>query len=341
MSRRLPVADGNSAVARRRADRKRLPSWFRTSLPTGQAQESFIKMRENVSNNNLNTVCEEARCPNIHDCWGRGTATFMIAGQSCTRGCKFCAVGTLKNPLPLNPDEPDKLADAVEGMGISHAVITVVNRDDLADGGASHYRDCILSVHNRSPEVGLELLCSDLDGNFEALEMLLKDLPLRVFAHNVECVPRLDRRVRDSRASFQQSLQILSEAARIRPDLKIKSSLMVGLGETDDEVVEAMKLLRASGVHLLTIGQYLQPSDRHLQIDRFPEPASFEMWDSEARAMGFEGVACGPLVRSSYRAGLLWEEAMGAEPVVTRDATGSAISSLQKSAYPEKEGVVS
>ena len=120
MSRRLPVADGNSAVARRRADRKRLPSWFRTSLPTGQAQESFIKMRENVSNNNLNTVCEEARCPNIHDCWGRGTATFMIAGQSCTRGCKFCAVGTLKNPLPLNPDEPDKLADAVEGMGISH-----------------------------------------------------------------------------------------------------------------------------------------------------------------------------------------------------------------------------
>ena len=173
-----------------------------------------------------------------------------------------------------------------------------------------------------------------LDGNFEALEMLLKDLPLRVFAHNVECVPRLDRRVRDSRASFQQSLQILSEVARIRPDLKIKSSLMVGLGETDDEVVEAMKLLRSSGVHLLTIGQYLQPSDRHLQIDRFPEPASFEMW-TRGKGDGFEGVACGPLVRSSYRRATGRRKA-GAEPVVTRDATGSAISSLQKSAYPEK-----
>ena len=184
-------------------------------------------------------------------------------------------------------------------------------------------------------------MCSDLDGNIEALRILLKDLPLRVFAHNVECVPRLDRRVRDRRASFDQSLNILSEAARLRPDLKIKSSLMVGLGETDDEVVEAMGLLRKSGVHLLTIGQYLQPSDRHLQIDRFPEPSSFEMWDSEARAMGFEGVACGPLVRSSYRAGLLWEEAMGAEPVVTRDATGSAISSLQKSAFIAREGLVS
>ena len=265
----------------------------------------------------------------------------MIAGQSCTRGCKFCAVGTLKNPLPLNSEEPDKLAEAVDVMGISHAVITVVNRDDLADGGASHYRDCILSVHERSPDVGLELLCSDLDGNMEALNMLLRELPLRVFAHNVECVPRLDKLVRDSRASFQQSLDILSEAARLRPDLKIKSSLMVGLGETDEEVVEAMRLLRDSGVHLLTIGQYLQPSDRHLQIDRFPEPSSFEMWDSEARAMGFEGVACGPLVRSSYRAGLLWEEAMGAEPVVTRDATGSAISSLQNSAHVAMESLVS
>lgn len=294
-----------------------------------------------MQENSLHTVCEEARCPNIHDCWGRGTATFMVAGKSCTRGCKFCAVGTLNRPPPLDPDEPQNIAFAIDTMGINHAVITVVNRDDIPDGGASHYRKCINAAHKRNPNVGLELLCSDLDGNIEALESLLYDLPLRVFAHNVECVPRLDRRVRDPRASFTQSLTILSTAARLRPDLKIKSSLMVGLGEDDQEVLHAMKLLREAGVHLLTIGQYLQPSDRHLPIDRFPEPSSFEMWDLEARKMGFEAVACGPLVRSSYRAGLLWEEAMGAEPVVTRDATGSAISRLQNPPISAEGGAVS
>ena len=154
-------------------------------------------------------MCEEARCPNVHDCWGRGTATFMVAGEVCTRGCRFCAVGTVKAPPALDPHEPDELAEAVARMRLSHAVITVVNRDDLSDGGASHYRDCILAVSQRSPEVGLELLCSDLDGNLDALAALLDDLPLRVFAHNVECVPRLDSVVRDPRASFEQSLTIL------------------------------------------------------------------------------------------------------------------------------------
>ena len=290
----------------------------------------FEETRKRVEDNNLNTVCEEARCPNIHDCWSRGTATFMIAGQACTRGCRFCAVDTVKSPASLDIDEPMNLADAVSRMGLSHAVITVVNRDDLADGGASHYRDCILEVNKRSPEVGLELLCSDLDGNLEALAGLLDGLPIKVFAHNVECVPRLDGVVRDPRASFSQSLEVLTEASRLRPDLKIKSSLMVGLGETDQEVVDAMRLLRGAGVHMITIGQYLRPSQRHLPVDRFPEPSSFVMWDQEARNMGFEAVACGPLVRSSYRAGLLFEESEGAEPVVTRDSTGSAISSLQQ-----------
>ena len=191
----------------------------------------FEETRKRVEDNNLNTVCEEARCPNIHDCWSRGTATFMIAGQACTRGCRFCAVDTVKSPAPLDIDEPMNLADAVSRMGLSHAVITVVNRDDLADGGASHYRDCILEVNKMSPDVGLELLCSDLDGNLEALAGLLDGLPIKVFAHNVECVPRLDGAVRDPRASFSQSLEVLTEASRLRPDLKIKSSLMVGLGK--------------------------------------------------------------------------------------------------------------
>lgn len=329
MPRRLPLAKQGISHDRRRPERKRLPAWFKTTLPSGRTLEAFDKTKLRVKENRLNTVCEEARCPNIHDCWSRGTATFMIAGQTCTRGCRFCAVDTTKTPPELDPEEPANLADAISRMGLSHAVITVVNRDDLEDGGAGHYRDCIMEVHDRAPMVGLELLCSDLDGNIEALESLLQDLPLRVFAHNVECVPRLDRIVRDPRASFSQSLRILREAGRLRPDLKIKSSLMVGLGETDQEVVDAMGLLRDAGVHMITIGQYLRPTDRHLPVDRFPEPSSFMMWDEEARRMGFEAVACGPLVRSSYRAGLLFDESEGAEPVVTRDSTGSAISSLQ------------
>ena len=329
MPRRLPVVKSHISHRPGRPERKRLPAWFKTQLPTGEAMKIFEETRTRVESNQLNTVCEEARCPNIHDCWSRGTATFMIAGKACTRGCRFCAVDTMKTPAPLDPNEPSNLAEAVARMGLSHAVITVVNRDDLPDGGAQHYRDCITEVHNRSPEVGLELLCSDLDGNLESLAALLYDLPLNVFAHNVECVPRLDPIVRDPRASFTQSLRILSEASDLRPDLKIKSSLMVGLGETDAEVVEAMRLLKDAGVQMITIGQYLRPSDRHLPVDRFPEPSSFMMWDEQARKMGFEAVACGPLVRSSYRAGLLFDESEGAEPVVTRDSTGSAISSLQ------------
>ena len=344
MSVRLPQADaaevsagGCGGVARmsveerRKSERKRLPPWFRTTLPTGSAQTRFNDTKSNVHEHGLNTVCEEARCPNIHDCWGRGTATFMIAGEVCTRGCRFCAVGTQKTPPPLNSNEPSELAEAVDRMGVSHAVITVVNRDDLPDGGADHYRKCIEAVRERSPDVGLELLCSDLDGNLDALAHLLVDLPLRVFAHNVECVPRLDSVVRDPRASFEQSLEILREAKRLRPDLVIKSSIMVGVGETDEEVVEAMHLLRQVGVELITLGQYLQPSWKHLAIDRFPEPSTFAAWDQAAREMGYKAVASGPLVRSSYRAGLLWEEAMGGEPVVTRDSTGSAISHLNPS----------
>ena len=301
--------------------RKRLPRWFRTSLPTGTAQIRYNETKSNVHEHGLHTVCEEARCPNVHDCWGRGTATFMVAGEVCTRGCRFCAVGTVKTPPPLDTDEPTDLAEAVERMGLSHAVITVVNRDDLPDGGASHYRDCIVAVNQRSPEVGLELLCSDLDGDLEALAMLLDGLPLRVFAHNVECVPRLDALVRDPRASFEQSLRILSEARRLRPDIRIKSSIMVGLGESDEEVTEAMGMLYEAGVEMVTLGQYLQPGDRHLPVERFPEPRQFAEWDRKARDMGFKAVASGPLVRSSYRAGLLWEEAESGEPVLTEVQT--------------------
>lgn len=320
--------NGKSSLERRKGKRKRLPEWFRTTLPTGPSQRKFNDTKANVHEHGLHTVCEEAKCPNVHDCWARGTATFMIAGEVCTRGCRFCAVGTIKKPPELNPMEPQELAEAIEKMNISHAVITVVNRDDLPDGGAEHYRKCLLEVNNRNPDVGLELLCSDLEGNLDALEVLLDNLPIKVFAHNVECVPRLDSLVRDPRASFEQSIKVLSNAKKLRPDLKIKSSIMVGLGENDEEIVEAMELLREVGVDMITLGQYLQPSNKHLPIDRFPEPKQFAEWDKTARDLGFEAVASGPLVRSSYRAGLLFEEAEGAEPVVTRESTGSAVSYL-------------
>ncbi len=318
--KRLPMAKETkplSAIERRKKSRKRLPPWFKTYLPTGEAQVAFNDVRGNVLEHKLNTVCQEAQCPNIHDCWGRGTATFMVAGEECTRACRFCAVGTVKNPPPLDIDEPDNLAEAVDLMGVTHAVITCVNRDELPDGGASHYRACLEAVHARRPDVGLEFLSSDLDGNLEALSILLEDLELRVFAHNVECVPRLDSVVRDHRASFQQSLTILREAKRLRPDIFTKSSIMVGVGETDEEIVEAMELLREVGVDLLTIGQYLAPSPSHLPVDRFPEPEVFGMWDQVARELGFKAVACGPLVRSSYRAGLLYEEAKGGPVTLT------------------------
>ena len=289
--------------------RPRLPDWFRTSLPTGELQRKFKQTKATVTDNMLHTVCQEARCPNIHECWAAKDATFMVAGQECTRGCRFCAVGSIKVPPPLDENEPANLADAISTMGLKHAVITVVNRDDLPDSGAAHYRKCLEAVRERTPEVTLELLCSDLAGDHQALHDLLNGLELEVFAHNVECVPRLDSKVRDHRATFEQSIGILKEAKRLRPEILTKSSIMVGLGETDDEITEALQLLKDAGVDLVTIGQYLAPSPKHLAVDRFPEPERYNEWSKQIEDMGFSGWACGPLVRSSYKAGELLAKA--------------------------------
>ena len=285
--------------------RPRLPDWFRTRLPSGELQQKFKETKDTVTYNMLHTVCQEARCPNIHECWAAKDATFMVAGQECTRGCRFCAVGSIKTPPPLDEDEPNNLADAIATMGLNHAVITVVNRDDLPDSGAGHYRKCLEAVRRRTPNVTLELLCSDLAGDHQDLADLLDGLELEVFAHNVECVPRLDAKVRDHRATFEQSIGILKEAKRLRPDILTKSSIMVGLGETDEEITEALQLLRDAKVDLVTIGQYLAPSPKHLPVDRFPEPSRYDEWSIQIQEMGFLGWACGPLVRSSYRAGEL------------------------------------
>jgi lipoic acid synthetase len=292
-----------------------LPDWLRVNLPAGP-QLSILNTTQNaVKSHGLHTVCEEARCPNLNDCWSRGTATFMVAGKECTRGCRFCSVETLRAPEPPDPNEPAELAAAVERMALTHVVITVVNRDDLRDGGADHYKRCVQAVHDRLPHIPIELLSSDFQGDVTALAHLLGGAPLAVFAHNVECVPRLDRVVRDPLASFAQSLGVLRRAKRLRPDLLTKSSIMIGLGETDEEVTDAMRQLRQAEVDLLTLGQYIapgRPGGRFLPVDRFAPPAQFAAWADEAREMGFLAVASGPLVRSSYRAGLLLEEARAA-----------------------------
>ena len=290
-----------------------MPEWLRVNLPAGKAQATFNGTADVVQGNALHTVCEEARCPNVHDCWARGTATFMVAGKACTRGCRFCSVETLKTPEPLDSEEPGRLADAVERMGLSHVVITVVNRDDLVDGGADHYKQCVEAVHRRLPGTTIELLSSDLDGNWASLEHLLERIPLSVFAHNVECVPRLDPEVRDRRASFSQSLEVLRRAKELRPDVWTKSSIMVGVGETNEEVSQAMRELRTAEVEILTLGQYLapgRPGGRYLPVDRYVPPEQFDAWAREARKMNFRAVASGPLVRSSFRAGQLLEEAV-------------------------------
>ena len=314
----MDVNDNTGLVIIPTPTRQRLPEWLRVNLPAGRGQQVYNVTQGAVAGNQLHTVCEEARCPNIHDCWARGTATFMIAGQSCTRGCRFCSVETLKAPAPPEIDEPERLAEAVERLGLDYVVITVVNRDDLADGGAGHYRQCIDAVRRRLPATGIELLCSDLAGNWPALAELLDGAPLSVLAHNVECVPRLDHTVRDPRASFAQSLEVLARAKGLRPELPTKSSLMVGLGETDEEVLDALRQLRGAGVDLLTLGQYLapgRPGTRFLPVDRYVEPRQFDEWNAAARAMGFKAVAAGPLVRSSYRAGNLLKEALSASGV--------------------------
>ena len=236
----------------------------------------------------------------------------MIAGKTCTRGCRFCSVETLREPEPLDRDEPQRLADAVAQMALSHVVITVVNRDDLADGGADHFKRCVIAVHQKLPNTTIELLSSDLDGNWDALAALLDEIPLSVFAHNVECVARLDAKVRDPRASFLQSLEVLQRAKRLRADLFTKSSLMVGLGETASEVQSAMRQLRDAEVDMLTLGQYLapgRPGTRFVAVDRYVHPEEFEAWAEQAHELGFRAVASGPLVRSSFRAGQLLEEA--------------------------------
>jgi lipoic acid synthetase len=273
------------------------PDWIRVKAGNSQ---TFYEVKRKLRDHQLHTVCEEASCPNIGECFGKGTATFMILGDLCTRRCPFCDVAHGR-PKPPDRDEPDNLASTIADLGLKYVVITSVDRDDLRDGGAGHFADCVGAVRSRSPATRIEILTPDFRGRLDkALDALAHGLP-DVMNHNLETVPRLYREARPG-ADYRHSLLLLQEFKARFPGIPSKSGIMVGLGETDDEILGVMRDLRAHGVDMLTVGQYLQPTPGHLPVQRYVEPARFKHYEREALAMGFAHAACGPLVRSSYHA---------------------------------------
>ncbi|MCB2182059.1 MAG: lipoyl synthase [Desulfobulbaceae bacterium] len=278
------------------------PSWLRVRLPSG---EESGRVADLLRGHDLHSVCVKARCPNRGECWQRGTATFLIMGDICTRNCRFCAVRS-GEPLPLDQKEAQRLAAAVKDMGLRHVVVTSVTRDDLEDGGASCYAQVILLLHERCPPCTVEVLIPDFGGGVQALEMVLEARP-HILSHNLETVPRLYGKVRPG-ASYERSLGILKGAKGYSGRILVKSGLMLGLGETAQEVESVMSALREVGCDIVTLGQYLQPSKKHLPVVRYLEPGEFETFKRKGMGMGFQHIEAGPLVRSSYHAeNVLWK----------------------------------
>lgn len=297
MSLTLPVLSSEPPPKRR------LPPWLKRPLPPGDA---MLQTRKLIDGLQLNTVCVEARCPNLTECWTRGTATFMILGDECTRRCSFCAVGTAK-PLPPEEDEPQRMADAAAKLGLRHVVITSVARDDLPDEGATHFARCIAAVRERLPESTIEVLVPDFHGKPELIQIVTDARP-EVYNHNLETVARLQKKVRPA-ARYQRTLDVLRTAKRLDPQIVTKSGIMVGLGETREELEQAMRDLVAHDCDMLTIGQYLRPGDeRYAAVERYYPPEEFDELAEAAKSIGFKAVASGPFVRSSYFAETLFAE---------------------------------
>jgi lipoic acid synthetase len=278
-------------------ERLRKPDWIRAKPPSGNR---FYEIKNILREHNLHTVCEEASCPNIGECFGKGTATFMILGDLCTRRCPFCDVGHGK-PLPPDVNEPVNLAKTIAALKLKYVVITSVDRDDLRDGGAQHFADCIKVVREHSPQTTIEILVPDFRGRLEKALDMLSAAPPDVMNHNMETVPRLYKQARPG-ADYAHSLKLLQEFKKRFPNIPTKSGLMVGLGETDEEILEVMKDMRAHQIDMLTVGQYLQPSAHHLPVLRYVTPERFKQFEAEANAMGFLHAAVGAMVRSSYHA---------------------------------------
>ena len=282
------------------------PQWLKVRAPGGPR---YTALKERVQRLNLHTVCEEAHCPNVGECWSAGTATMMLMGDVCTRGCRFCAVESGREGRPLDPDEPVHVARAVREMELSYVVLTSVDRDDLPDQGSGHYAACVRAIKAESPQVLVEVLTPDWLGD-EACARTLAESGADVLAHNVEVVPRLQRSMRDARCSYEQSLQTLRHYQRHAAERHTKSSLMLGCGEEPEEVVQTLRDLRDAGVSLVTLGQYLRPTPKHAPVVRWAPPEEFAFYKQEAEAMGFLFAASGPLVRSSYRAGEAYVEGL-------------------------------
>ncbi|KAF2965252.1 hypothetical protein GQX73_g8318 [Xylaria multiplex] len=285
----------------------RLPEWLKTPIPAGN--DNYKKIKKDLRGLNLHTVCEEARCPNISECWGgsnknAATATIMLMGDTCTRGCRFCSVKTNRKPAALDPHEPEHTAEALARWGLGYVVLTSVDRDDLADGGARHFAETIRRIKAKKPSLLVEALTGDFMGDLDMVKIVAES-GLDVYAHNVETVEALTPYVRDRRATFRQSLKVLEHVKKVKgPDgIITKTSIMLGLGEQEEEVMDALRELRKVGVDVVTFGQYMRPTKRHLKVEKYVTPDEFEMWRQRAIDMGFLYVASGPLVRSSYKAG--------------------------------------
>jgi lipoic acid synthetase len=318
-----PPADGKQELKRPSIQApmpKGRPSWHRVPAPSLKAQSNYTKIADNLKSLSLNTVCVEAKCPNIGECWSGGTGTIMLLGDTCTRGCLFCSVKTSHKPPAADPFEPFKTTEAVLKWGVNYVVMTSVDRDDMEDGGASHFAETVRLLKQRSAEeveegtkpevIKVECLVSDYAGNMTSVETLATS-GLDVYAHNVETVERLQVYVRDRRAGYWQSLSTLKHAKKVGPKTLItKTSLMLGLGETDDEVIQTMKDLRAIGVDVVTFGQYLRPTEKHLSVVEYVRPEKFDYFKKVGLDLGFMYIASGAMVRSSYRAGEFFMEGL-------------------------------
>ncbi|KAF9189759.1 hypothetical protein BGZ51_009301 [Haplosporangium sp. Z 767] len=311
----------------RRAPKQRLPEWLKTAIPVGK---NYTQIKKNLRELKLHTVCEEAKCPNISDCWGGGehqtaTATIMLMGDECTRGCRFCSVKTNKAPKPLDIHEPENTAEAISRWGLDYVVLTSVDRDDLADGGSAHFAETIMKLKQKAPKILVECLTGDFQGDMECVARVATS-GLDVYAHNIETVEALSAYVRDPRAKFRQSINVLAHAKKVKPGLLTKTSMMLGCGETEAEVIHAMDELRKADVDVLTLGQYMRPTKRHMRVHDYIKPEVFEKYQKLAEERGFKYVAAGPLVRSSYKAGefyisnILKKEKEQAKPVLGNDA---------------------
>jgi lipoic acid synthetase len=295
--------DTPGAVTKKKSKNLPKPKWITVTAAGG---ENYMRLKKTVRSLNLATVCEEAQCPNIGECWGgkegTATATIMIMGDTCTRACRFCAVKTSRTPPPLDPQEPQNVAEAIASFGLGYVVLTSVDRDDLDDQGSGHYAECVSNLKRECPEVIIECLTPDFQGDEELVAHVARS-GCEVFAHNIETVERLQGRVRDHRAGYKQSLAVLAHAKATVPSLVTKTSIMLGCGETPEEIEATMVDLRKNGVDVVTFGQYLRPSKRHMPVAEYVTPEMFEHWQTRGNALGFKYVASGALVRSSYKAG--------------------------------------